>query len=59
VDFYVKLKKLPINQDIETRKVLKKLPSAHRALAELKGIVSTIPNENILINTLKQKIVLQ
>jgi len=47
-----KLKKLPLNQDIETRKILKKLPSTHRALAELKGIVSTIPNENILINTL-------
>jgi len=47
-----KLKKLPINQDIETKKVLKKLASAHRSLAELKGIVSSIPNENILINTL-------
>ncbi len=47
-----KLKKLPLKQDIETRKVLKKLASAHRALAELKGIVSSIPNENILINTL-------
>lgn len=46
------MKKLPINQDIETKKVLKKLSSAHRALAELKGIVSSIPNENILINTL-------
>jgi len=47
-----KLKKLPFKQDIETKKVLKKLSSAHRALAELKGIVSSIPNENILINTL-------
>lgn len=47
-----KLKKLPLKQDIETKKVLKKLASAHRALAELKGIVSSIPNENILINTL-------
>lgn len=47
-----KLKKLPIKQDIETKKVLKKLASTHRALAELKGIVSSIPNENILINTL-------
>jgi len=47
-----KLKKLPLTQDIETKKVLKKLASAHRALAELKGIVSSIPNENILINTL-------
>ena len=46
------LKKLPVEKDIETKKVLKKLASAHRALAELKGIVSTIPNENILINTL-------
>tara|TARA_R110002050_G_scaffold299740_1_gene466228 strand:- start:835 stop:1908 length:1074 start_codon:yes stop_codon:yes gene_type:complete len=47
-----KLKKLPLKQDIETKKILKKLASAHRALAELKGIVSSIPNENILINTL-------
>lgn len=46
------LKKLPIEKDIETKKVLKKLASAHRALAELKGIVASIPNENILINTL-------
>jgi len=46
------LKKLPIERDIETKKVLKKLATAHRALAELKGVVSTIPNENILINTL-------
>ncbi len=46
------LKKLPVEQNVETIKVLKKLASAHRALAELKGIVSTIPNENILINTL-------
>jgi len=46
------LKKLPIEKDIETKKVLKKLASAHRSLAELKGVVATIPNENILINTL-------
>ncbi len=46
------LKKLPLNKDIESRKILKKLASAHRALAELKGVVSSIPNENILINTL-------
>jgi Fic family protein len=46
------LNKLPLNQDIESRKILKKLTSAHKALAELKGIVSSIPNENILINTL-------
>ena len=46
--------KLPF-QDIEaleTRAVLKKLSSANRYLAELKGVVSSIPNEAILINTL-------
>jgi len=47
-----KLKKLPLTKDIETKAVLKKLSEAHRALAELKGIVSSIPNESILINTL-------
>lgn len=46
------LKNLPIEKEIETKKVLKKSASAHRALAELKGVVSTIPNENILINAL-------
>lgn len=43
---------LPLKIDLESRKVLKKLPEAHRALAELKGIAGTIPNEAILLNTL-------
>ncbi|MDP2722600.1 MAG: Fic/DOC family N-terminal domain-containing protein [Bacteroidales bacterium] len=43
---------LPLSIDLETKKVLKALPAAHAALAELKGIASTIPNQNILINTL-------
>uniref|UniRef100_UPI003AA8015C Fic family protein n=2 Tax=Flavobacteriaceae TaxID=49546 RepID=UPI003AA8015C len=47
-----KLEKLPLTKDIETKSVLKKLNEAHRALAELKGLVSSIPNEHILINTL-------
>ena len=47
-----KLTELPLKVDLETKKVLKALPSAHAALAELKGIASTIPNQNILINTL-------
>jgi cell filamentation protein, protein adenylyltransferase len=47
-----KLEKLPIQQELETRRVLKILPKAHAALAELKGIAQTIPNQNILINTL-------
>src|SRR5690554_7869582 len=46
------LTELPLNIDLETKRVLKALPSAHAALAELKGIASTIPNQSILINTL-------
>jgi len=46
------LTELPLDIDLETKKVLKSLPTAHAALAELKGIASTIPNQNILINTL-------
>lgn len=44
--------KLPLAQDLETKPVLKKLASAHRALAELKGAAGLVPNEAILINTL-------
>lgn len=47
-----KLAELPISLDLETKTVLKSLPPAHSSLAELKGIASTIPNQNILINTL-------
>ena len=47
-----KLKELPLTVDVETKVVLKSLPSAHAALAELKGIASTIPNQIILVNTL-------
>jgi Fic family protein len=47
-----KLSELPLSVDLETIKILKKLPAVHAALAELKGISSTIPNQNILINTL-------
>lgn len=47
-----KLRELPLTIDVETKAVLKSLPSANAALAELKGIASTIPNQIILINTL-------
>lgn len=47
-----KLKELPLTVCIETKAVLKRLPSVHAALAELKGIASTIPNQIILVNTL-------
>lgn len=43
---------LPYPGEIETKRVLKALPAAHRALAELKGIAQTIPNQNIILNTL-------
>lgn len=49
-DFFVKL--LPPENLEETKPVLKKLASAHRYLAELKGIAASIPNQSILINTL-------
>lgn len=37
---------------IETKTILKKLTTARAALAELKGVAGTIPNERILIDTL-------
>ncbi|MBF0383804.1 MAG: Fic family protein [Magnetococcales bacterium] len=43
---------LPFEKEIETRAVLKKLAQAHRALAELKGVATGMPNQNILISTL-------
>lgn len=39
-------------EQLETHAVLKKTVTAHRYLAELKGVSLTIPNEAILINTL-------
>lgn len=43
---------LPVPFDLETKTVLRKAVAANRALAELKGVARTIPNELILINTL-------
>ena len=43
---------LPLQIELETPAVFKKLSSAHRFLAELKGVAETIPNKIILINTL-------
>lgn len=43
----------PLRSDLlETGPILKKAASAHRYLAELKGVSSSIPNDGILINTL-------
>ena len=46
------IQKLPLDIDIETKKVLKKSISASRALSKLNGIAKTIPNQNIIINSL-------
>ena len=46
------LKPLPLKNDVETKAVLRKTAMAHKALAELKGVVTSIPNQNILIETL-------
>lgn len=43
---------LPPESNLETTAVLRKTALAHRYLAELKGLATTIPNESILINTL-------
>jgi Fic family protein len=48
----IQLLPLPNIETWETRAVLKKAAQAQRALAELKGMAETIPNEEILINTL-------
>ena len=49
---YNDLPLLPPPVDLENQAVLKKVISAGRALAELKGLGKTIPNQNILINSL-------
>jgi Fic family protein len=43
---------LPLQIDFETKVVLKKLANAHKSLAEFKGVMSSIPNQNILLETL-------
>jgi Fic family protein len=43
---------LPVIGEIETRTILKQLPKAHAALAELKGVAASMPNQSILVGTL-------
>lgn len=43
---------LPIKKNIETPRVLKQLSRSSRALAELKGVAQTMPNQKILINAI-------
>ncbi len=46
------MKRLPLNIDLETKVVLKKVILANRALGKLNGIAKIIPNQSILINSL-------
>ena len=46
------LEKLPLKENLETTAVLKQLSKTSRALAELKGVSRTMPNQNILINAI-------
>jgi len=43
---------LPPEAEVETKAILKKAISAGRALAELKGLGETIPNQSILVNSI-------
>ena len=49
---YNDLPLLPPKAELETPAILKGAINANRALAELKGLVNVIPNQDILINTL-------
>jgi Fic family protein len=48
----IEIKYLPLTEDVETKIVLRKTAMAHKALAELKGVITSIPNQNILTETL-------
>ncbi len=49
---YNALPLLPPEVEVETKVVLKKAISAHRSLAELKGLGLTIPNQALLVDSL-------
>ena len=52
---YNELPELPPKQDVESKEVLRASIAANKALAELKGLAQTIPNQSIFINTLSIK----
>lgn len=43
---------LPLSEDLESKSVLKKTKDARAALAELKGVAKSMPNQSILVSTL-------
>lgn len=49
---YNNLPKLPPQQDIESKKILKKCIEARASLAELRKAAEMLPNQSVLINTL-------
>ncbi len=49
---YNELPLLPPEIELETKEILKETIAANKALAELKGIAKTIPNQSILISSL-------
>ncbi|HQL09869.1 MAG TPA: Fic family protein [Lentisphaeria bacterium] len=49
---YNDLPPLPPCSDVETKAVLRKAVSASRAVAELKGLGATLPNQSMLVNSL-------
>ena len=51
-EFILNIKHLPLPTTFETVQVLKATIQANRQLAELKGAAKSIPNQEILINTL-------
>jgi len=51
-DFTIHIPPQQKTDELETRRVLKSLTTTRAALAELKGVAATIPNEQILIETL-------
>lgn len=49
---HVIIEPLPPAAEVETKAVLRKTAMAHKALAELKGVITSIPNQHILTETL-------
>lgn len=52
---YNNLPELPPSIDIETKNIFRTCISANKALAELKGLAQTIPNQSIFVNTISLK----
>jgi len=52
---YNSLPLLPPKEDVETKKILQKTIKASRALGQLNGALSNLPNPNIFIDTLQLK----